>query len=127
MSKRRKPVHNPSAAPLVPGYDHVLGPVVELLESARRAAARSVNTLITATYWEIGRRVVEFEQGGEDRSQYGSKLLERLSADLTGRFGRGFSVINLRQLRRFYLLWPGNQIRQTASGIRRHPAKPAIR
>ncbi len=67
MSKRRKPVHNPSAARLLPGYDHVLGPVVELLESARRAAARSVNTLITAAYWEIGRRVVEFEQGGEDR------------------------------------------------------------
>jgi predicted nuclease of restriction endonuclease-like (RecB) superfamily len=70
---------------------------------------------MTATYWEIGPRVVEFEQGGQDRSQYGSKLLERLSADLTSRFGRGFSVINLRQMRRFYLLWPTGQIRQTLS------------
>jgi predicted nuclease of restriction endonuclease-like (RecB) superfamily len=115
VSKSRKLAPKPPTELTVPGYDQVLGNVVDLLESARRAAARSVNAIITSTYWEIGRRVVEFEQGGQDRSQYGSRLLERLSADLTAKFGRGFSVINLRQMRRFYLLWPHGQIRQTAS------------
>jgi hypothetical protein len=53
----------------------VLSSVVELLESARRAGARSVNAIMTAAYWEIGRRIVEFEQGGEERVQYGSQML----------------------------------------------------
>jgi predicted nuclease of restriction endonuclease-like (RecB) superfamily len=96
-------------------YEAVLGGVVELLESARHSAARTVNAFMTATYWEIGRRIVEFEQAGEDRAKYGSALLEKLSADLAGRFGRGFSVINLRQMRRFYLNWPAAKIQQTLS------------
>jgi predicted nuclease of restriction endonuclease-like (RecB) superfamily len=115
VSKSRKLVPKPLTELLVPGYDQVLGHVVDLLESARRAAARSVNAIITATYWEIGRRVVEFEQEGQDRSQYGSRLLERLSADLTAKFGRGFSYVNLTQMRRFYLAWPSGQILQTLS------------
>ena len=60
-------------------YDEVLSGVVELLEQARRAAARAVNAIMTATYWEIGRRIVEFEQGGEARAGYGEQLLERLA------------------------------------------------
>jgi len=91
--------------------------IVELLESARRVAARSVNALMTASYWEIGRRIVEFEQGGQERAEYGQQLLKRLSADLTARFGRGFGVINLQQMRNFYLCWPSGQIYQTASDI----------
>ncbi len=67
--------------------------IVELLESARRTAARSVNALMTASYWEIGRRIVEFEQGGKGRAEYGQQLLKRLSSDLTARFGRGFGVL----------------------------------
>src|SRR5215831_16401027 len=93
-------------------YDEVLSGVVELLEQARRAAARSVNAIITATYWEIGRRIVEHEQGGEARAGYGEQLLERLADDLTKRLGRGFSIRNLRSFRAFYLSW---QIRQTLS------------
>jgi len=89
--------------------------IVELLESARRAAARSVNALMTASYWEIGRRIVEFEQGGQERAKYGQQLLKRLSSDLTARFGRGFGVINLQQMRNFYPSWPSGQIYQTAS------------
>jgi predicted nuclease of restriction endonuclease-like (RecB) superfamily len=111
---RNKNLPAPTEA-AVPGYEKVLGGVVQLLEHARRASARAVNAVMTATYWDIGRRIVEFEQGGKDRSQYGAKLLERLSADLIGRFGRGFSVINLRQMRRFYVFWPSGQIRQTLS------------
>src|SRR5438874_2270600 len=85
------------------GYQAVLTNVVELLESARRTSARAVNAVMTATYWEIGRRIVEGEQGGENRAAYGERLIERLSFDLKERYGRGFSVINLQQMRKFYL------------------------
>ena len=78
-------------------YDKVLSGVVELLDAARRASARVVNSLMTATYWEIGRRIVEHEQAGKERAAYGAELLTRLSADLTKRFGRGFSVDNLER------------------------------
>ena len=84
-------------------YDKVLSGVVELLDAARRASARVVNSLMTATYWEIGRRIVEHEQAGKERAAYGAELLTRLSADLTKRFGRGFSVDNLERARKFFL------------------------
>jgi predicted nuclease of restriction endonuclease-like (RecB) superfamily len=87
-----------------------------LLEAARRSSVRAVNAVMTATYWEIGRRIVVFEQGGEKRANYGVRLLERLSADLTGRFGRGFSRQNLHSMRQFYLSFPPEKIRQTAPG-----------
>ena len=87
-------------------YKGIHGDIVAILESSRRAAARSVNALMTATYWEVGRRVVEFEQGGENRAAYGQALLVRLSGDLTKRFGRGFGVDNLELMRLFYQTYP---------------------
>lgn len=93
-------------------YYRLLSGVAELLESARRASGRSVNAIMTATYWEIGQRIVEFEQRGKKRAEYGEQLLEHLSRDLSDRFGRGFSVRNLRSFRAFYLARP---IRQTQS------------
>ena len=87
-------------------YEAVQTGIVELLDVARAAAARSVNALMTATYWEIGRRIVEFEQGGVERAAYGESLIERLATDLTQRFGRGFSPRNLEQMRLFYRGWP---------------------
>ena len=93
-------------------YDDVRGGIVDLLESVRQAAARSVNALMTASYWEIGGRVVEFEQGGAKRAGYGEALIQRLAADLTRQFGRGFGQVNLRQMRRFYLTWPAKPILQ---------------
>ena len=71
-------------------YGDIHAGIIELLEAARRAVARSVNAAMTATYWEIGRRIVEFEQAGAERATYGDALIERLAKDLTGRFGRGF-------------------------------------
>jgi predicted nuclease of restriction endonuclease-like (RecB) superfamily len=111
MAKRNTP--NPDALVPAADYDGLLGEVVVLLESARRTAARSVNAVMTATYWEIGRRIVEVEQRGQERAAYGSQLIERLSLDLTNRFGRGFSRANLEYMRRFYECWP---IPQTPSG-----------
>jgi predicted nuclease of restriction endonuclease-like (RecB) superfamily len=99
----------------LPDYDEVLGRIVGLLEGARRASARSVNTIMTATYWEIGRQIVEGEQKGISRAEYRKRVLERLSKDLTVRFGRGFGVVNLTQMRRFYLTWPQTAILQTPS------------
>jgi hypothetical protein len=93
-------------------YAGLLTGVVDLLQQARRASARSVNAIITATYWEIGHRIVEHEQRGKERAGYGHALIERLAADLTARFGRGFSQTNLKQMREFYLVW---SIRQTLS------------
>jgi DUF1016 N-terminal domain len=97
-------------------YDGLIGDIARLLEMARRTAARTVNALMTATYWEIGRRIVEFEQKGKTRAQYGEELLVRMAIDLTRRFGRGFSRQNLQQMRQFYEALPPEQICQTPSG-----------
>ena len=97
-------------------YGDIHTGIVELLETARQAAARSVNALMTASYWEIGRRIVEFEQGGAERAGYGDMLIERLSLDLTKRFGRGFGRANLWSMKAFYLAWPAAPILQTLSG-----------
>jgi predicted nuclease of restriction endonuclease-like (RecB) superfamily len=100
-------------------YSQFFTEVAELLEQARKYSARSVNAIMTHTYWEVGRRIVEHEQHGKKRAVYGEALIERLALDLTRKFGRGFSQSNLWQMRDFYLAWP---ILQTASGESR-PSK----
>jgi predicted nuclease of restriction endonuclease-like (RecB) superfamily len=89
-----------------------------LVLSARQSAARGVDLLQVYTNYEIGRRIVEQEQQGADRAQYGRELLNELAARLTGEFGNGFSVSNLRYMRQFYLAYPERiaPIRQTVSG-----------
>jgi hypothetical protein len=96
-------------------YPGLVSSISKLLEAARRASARTVNAFMTATYWEIGRRIVEFEQRGEKRAEYGKALLERLSQDLTLRYGRGFARPNLIRFRQFYLAFPTASIRSTLS------------
>jgi len=96
-------------------YDAALTDVAGILDAARRASARSVNSIMTAAYWLVGRRIVEYEQGGATRAEYGAELIRRLSGDLTARYGRGFSPRNLEQMRAFYQAW---QIPQTASAER---------
>ena len=96
-------------------YGGLIGGIAELLEAARRNAARAVNALMTATYWEIGRRIVEFEQRGKKRAEYGEELLQRLAQDLTAKFGRGFSYPNVNKFRQFYLAFPAPGILSTPS------------
>lgn len=84
-------------------YEGLVADLSRLLEDARRVSARAVNTVMTATYWEFGRRIVEFEQGGEKRAGYGEELLRQLARDLSKRLGRGFSVTNLQNFRTFFL------------------------
>jgi len=105
----------PEKAALPTGYASIHVSIVDLLQAARAQAARSVNALMTASYWEIGRRIVEAEQKGKRRAGYGEQLLKRLSLDLTRQFGRGFGVLNLQQMRNFYMTWPPETIYQTVS------------
>jgi predicted nuclease of restriction endonuclease-like (RecB) superfamily len=104
-SGSRVPLMTKKNPGIAKSYDGLLQGVVHLLEEARRSAARSVNAIVTAAYWEIGHRIVEHEQQGKRRADYGEALLARLAADLTGRFGRGFSERNLGKMRLFYLSW----------------------
>ncbi len=78
----------------------------ELLARGREQAARAVNTLLVETYWHIGRHIVEFEQSGKEKAEYGTELLDRLSKDLTQEFGKGFGRSNLFYIRRLYLAFP---------------------
>ncbi|BAW26151.1 Putative cytoplasmic protein [Pseudomonas putida] len=125
MTKKTLAAVGKTPAAIPAGYAGIHSGIVELLDAARHAAARSVNALMTASYWEIGRRIVEAEQQGKRRAGYGEQLIERLSADLTAQFGRGFSRPNLQQMRSFFLTWP---IRQTVSSesspVPMAPARP---
>ena len=105
-------------------YDDVRLGIVELVQSARVSVARSVNAFMTATYWEIGKRIVEFEQKGKKRADYGEALIQQLANDLTRQFGRGFGVVNLSQMKKFYIAWPPSQIFQTLS--EKSPALPEM-
>ena len=106
-------------------YQTVFGDVSKIIDAARESAVRSVNAAMTAAYWLIGRRIVEFEQSGEERAEYGAALIERLAEDLTGRFDRGFSRQNVQNMRLFYLSYPIEKICQTLSG--KLPASPRWR
>jgi predicted nuclease of restriction endonuclease-like (RecB) superfamily len=86
-------------------YQNLFGDIADILKSARSDSARYVNTILTVSYWKIGQRIVEFEQLGFARAEYGNKLIEKLSSDLTEKFGKGFSARNLWKYKDFYLTW----------------------
>lgn len=79
--------------------------IVDLLQSARNKVIRTVNQTMVLTYFEIGRMIVEEEQDGKERADYGKQILKELSDVLTKEFGKGFSVDNLENMRRFYLVY----------------------
>jgi DUF1016 N-terminal domain len=83
-------------------YDNICAGIVDLLKTARCAAARNVNSIMTAAYWEIGRRIVTLEQRGEYRAEYGEQLIDRLPGDLTRQFGKDLGRANLRQMHACY-------------------------
>lgn len=84
----------------------LLGSLGELIRQARQRALRAVDAIQVQTCWEIGRHIVEFEQGGEARAEYGRKLLPSLASALSAEFGKGFDATNLRHMRAFYLAFP---------------------
>jgi predicted nuclease of restriction endonuclease-like (RecB) superfamily len=83
----------------------LLQQVVELLQNARHQVLRTVNSTMVYTYFEIGRIIVEEEQSGKDRAEYGKKILKGLSDELKKEFGKGFSTDNLENMRKFYLAY----------------------
>ena len=80
--------------------------IAELLTQARSNAYRTVNSIMVETYWKIGRRIVEEEQNGKTRAEYGEKLIENLSRYLTDTFGKGLSEANINDMRSFYITFP---------------------
>lgn len=84
-------------------YQNLIHQIGELFQSGRQRAIQSVNTVLVQTYWEIGRYIVEFEQQGNERAEYGTQLFERLSKDLTSQYGKGFGRSNLLYMRKLYL------------------------
>ncbi|GAA3920920.1 DUF1016 family protein [Chitinophaga oryziterrae] len=93
-------------------YKELITGIGDLLISGRQKAAQQVNTILVETYWTIGLYIVEYEQGGNEKSEYGSQLFERLSRDLTQAYGKGFSRSNLLYIRKFYITF---QKRETVS------------
>ena len=87
-----------------------------VLESARAGAYRAVNTAMVTAYWQVGRLIVEHEQGGHRRAAYGEAVLDELSGRLTTDFGRGFTATNLRYMRQFYLAFPIRHALRDESG-----------
>lgn len=98
--------------------NNILQPLIEniskAINEARRKVATHINATMTQTYWQVGKYIVEYEQGGQAKVAYGTSTLTELSRQLTARFGRGFSRPNLVNMRNFYLLYPNCQ---TASDI----------
>lgn len=90
-------------------YDILLRNVGNALAQGRERIAAAVSSAMVRTYWDIGRQIVEFEQNGREKAEYGSNMLNRLSRDLTDRYGKGFSHSNVVYMRRLYLLYPKSQ------------------
>ncbi|MDA8339882.1 MAG: DUF1016 N-terminal domain-containing protein [Nitrospiraceae bacterium] len=87
-------------------YSTLITDLASLIEQGRKTAVRYVNTALVATYWLIGRRIVEYEQKGKVRAEYGEAILKRISEDLIKKFGKGFGFTQMKNIRQFYLSYP---------------------
>jgi len=83
-------------------YTNFYNRVAELLKEARKSVVQTINKTMVYTYFEIGRMIVEEEQNGKERAEYGKQILKELSDRLISEFGKGFSVDNLENMRKFY-------------------------
>jgi predicted nuclease of restriction endonuclease-like (RecB) superfamily len=102
----------------VRNYNNLLDKIANIFSEARGKVVREINRAQVLAYWEIGREIIEFEQKGKTRAEYGKELIDRLSKDLTEKIGRGFSSTNLKMMRLFYQNFP---IRQTLSDESQKP------
>ena len=87
-------------------YKNLIQDIGLILDESRKQAYKSVNNILVRTYWEVGKRIVEFEQDGKITAEYGTKLLDKLARDLKSQFGKGFSRRNVLDMRRFYAVYP---------------------
>ena len=95
-------------------YNTLVSQIGDLLQQGRKQVAYAVNNILVETYWQIGKYIVEYEQGGEVKAEYGEALLLKLSKDLTQAYGKGFSRSNISYMRKFYKIF---QICETPSHI----------
>ena len=85
--------------------NNYINEVKEILKSARQKAYNTINSVMVEAYWKIGRRIVEEEQSGRERAEYGKEIIKNLSKELTEEFGKGFGERNIRNIRQFYVLF----------------------
>ncbi|MFH0763984.1 MAG: PDDEXK nuclease domain-containing protein [Candidatus Omnitrophota bacterium] len=88
------------------GYHNLIKNIGDILARGRHKAYVAVNNILVTTYWHIGKEIVDFEQHGSERADYGSDLLSHISRDLSERYGKGFSRSNVYIMRQFYLKYP---------------------
>lgn len=89
-----------------PEYGQLIDNIGSLLQTARTQVATTINNILVKTYWEIGRYIIEYEQNGNERAEYGSNLLNRLATDLKKQYGTGFGRSNIHYMRRLYMAFP---------------------
>lgn len=106
MEEKNEVVKQTAADLIIPEEQQFYADVRLILKQARERAYNNANGIMTNAYWNIGRRIVEQEQYGQKKAQYGSYLIRKLSIQLSDEFGSGFSVANLKNCRRFYLTFP---------------------
>jgi hypothetical protein len=87
-------------------YNDLVKNIGSAIETGRSNALSALNEQILITYWEVGRHIVEFEQQGSERAEYGTQLLKDLSKDLKLQYGKGFGLSNLQYMRLFYIKYP---------------------
>ena len=104
--KSKRPTKSKALQPVAPSFDGLVRELREFITESRRQIVRAVDVAQVRTCWGVGRHIVEFEQGGAARAEYGAKLLPRLAEALTTDFGKGFDASNLRYMRLFYLAFP---------------------
>ena len=90
-------------------YNYLINNISQILEEGRKKAIQSVNSILIETYWNIGKHIVEYEQKGNEKADYGSNLLDKLSKDLKLKYKKGFSRRNILDMRRFYNIYPNRQ------------------
>ena len=95
-------------------YEQLVANIGDILADGRNKVVAAINTTLVQTYWTIGQHIVEYEQQGNERAEYGSNLLDRLVKDLKERYGVGFSRSNVHYMRKLYVAFPGNDAKSGA-------------
>ena len=116
MAEKNKVVKQKTEELVIPNEQQFYTDVYFILQQAREKAYNSANGIMTYAYWNVGQRIVEQEQYGEKKAQYGSYLIRNLSKQLSDEFGTGFSVANLKNCRRFYLTFPQDSYGYSIAG-----------
>jgi len=129
MARRKAERTQALTQPVVPemsqSYETLVATIAQAHDHAQRQAVQAINVALTLRNWPIGYHIVEYEQHGSDRAQYGERLLESLTRDLRQRLGRGFGWRNLEMFRRFYLRYPISQSLIAKFGVTL-PSPPSV-